>query len=227
MNFEIRSQSSPIRIEGRKLYGTAIPYNSDSHDLGGFTERFMPGSVAETIKSGQIEICLYHDRTMPLGSQAGGSLKLIDSPTGLNYECDLPDTSYANDFRAMMTGGRKDIGGTSFGFRPTEDGQTWKRENGKNIREINKAQLDHISPVVTPAYPASTAQLRSLGNVDALDAYGFDLDKLAKIFVSIKRGLAIEQVEMELARLVISQLRDAIQTPKLAKAMDAASRLLL
>jgi HK97 family phage prohead protease len=220
---------SPVRLEGRTLYGTAIPYKSDSHDLGGFVERFMPGSVTDTIKSGRIEAWTYHDRTKPLASQAGGSLRLFDRTHGLDYELDLPDTTYANDLRALMSGGRKDIGGTSFGFWPTPDGQRWQRENGNNVREIVKAELEHISPVVTPAYPATTAKLRALTGVevDHADLYGIDLDVLTKIFVASKRGLILSDAEREVSRKAIERLRETVTTPRLDAAIDRASRMLL
>jgi HK97 family phage prohead protease len=226
---EIRAATQPIRLEGRTLYGTAVPYNSNSLDIGGFQERFLPGSVTDTIKSGLIEAWTYHDRTKPLGSQAGGSLRLKEDETGLHYEIDLPDTSYANDLRAMMSDGRKDIGGTSFGFFPEKD--NWKRENGTNIREVVKAHLDHISPVVTPAYPATSAALRSAheaSGIDSMDAYGVDLDRLTGIFVAVQKGLALEDSEMDVARLAIRQLRKIrIARPKLKEAEILAAKILL
>lgn len=234
MKFELRAAAGneAIKIVGRTLYGTAIPYNRDSLDLGGFVERFAPGSVADTIKSGQIEAWTYHDRTKPLGSQAGGTLRLIDTPTGLNYECDLPDTSYANDLRALMTreNGKSDIGGTSFGFAPASDGQQWKREGDQNVRTITRAHLEHISPVVTPAYPSTTAALRSFtaADIDQADAYGIDLSALAKIFVAVRKGLTVGMDEREVAMLAIRQLQNLkVLTPKLKDASTLASKYLL
>src|SRR4051812_10328737 len=130
MKYEIRSAPQPVKLEGRTLSGYAIVWNALSHDLGGFRERFLPGSVTEAVSSGQMEAWAHHDHTKPLGSQAGGSLRLKEDATGLAYDLDLPDTSYANDLKALMSGGRKDIGGTSFGFMVDgENGQNWKREN--------------------------------------------------------------------------------------------------
>jgi HK97 family phage prohead protease len=228
MSIELRAATSSVKLEGRTLYGTAIPYNSDSHDLGGFVERFLPGSVSDTIKSGLIEAWTYHDRTKPLGSQAGGTLRLFDRPNSLDYECDLPDTSYANDLRAMLTG-RKDVAGTSFGFMPTSAGQIWKRENGNNVREIVKADLEHISPVITPAYPSTTAALRSLtaAELEDADAYGLDIRELRKVFVAIKRGLKISEPEAYLISEAITLLRDALRPTRLEAAAKKAQAILL
>jgi HK97 family phage prohead protease len=234
MKYEIRGAASAgtVRLEGRTLHGTAIPYNSDSLDLGGFIERFAPGSVTEAIAGGQIEAWTYHDRTKPLGSQAAGTLRLTDTPQGLLYECDLPDTSYANDLRAMMSrpNGKSDIGGTSFGFAPAPDGQQWKREGGNNVRTITKAFIDHVSPVVTPAYPTTSASLRSFSaaDIDMADAYGIDLNKLAKIFIAVRKGLSIDSDERDIAKQAISQLRNLkCLTPKLKEAEALASKYLL
>jgi phage head maturation protease len=219
MKYEIRGAASAgtVRLEGRTLHGTAIPYNSDSLDLGGFIERFAPGSVTEAIAGGQIEAWTYHDRTKPLGSQAAGT---------------LPDTSYANDLRAMMSrpNGKSDIGGTSFGFAPAPDGQQWKREGGNNVRTITKAFIDHVSPVVTPAYPTTSASLRSFSaaDIDMADAYGIDLNKLAKIFIAVRKGLSIDSDERDIAKQAISQLRNLkCLTPKLKEAEALASKYLL
>ena len=42
----------------------------------------------------------------PLASRLAGSLRLVDSPEGLRFEIDqLPDTSYARDFEALLNAG--------------------------------------------------------------------------------------------------------------------------
>jgi HK97 family phage prohead protease len=231
MQIELRTfnPASP-KLDGNTLTGIVIPYNSDSRGLG-FTERFLPGSVSETIKSGVIEAWQYHERTMPLGSQHGGTLKLTDSPTSLNYSIDLPDTSYARDLKAMMAGDRKDIGGASFGFRPSgPEGERWTRKSGTTVREIVKADIEHISPVVSPAYQATTALLRGLNvstEKDAQDLYGFDVETLLRAFVTIKKGFALEDAETEIVRRAVKVLREAIPKPRLNKAKDRAESLLL
>ena len=150
----LRVFNSAPKLDGNKLAGVAIPYNSLSLDLGGFREQFLPGSVSESVKGGMIEAWQYHDRSKPLGSQKGGTLRLVDTPTSLNYEVDLPDATYARDLKAMYRDdGRTDIGGTSFGFwLNSESDMRWSRADGGNIRTIVKATLEHVSPVITPAY---------------------------------------------------------------------------
>jgi hypothetical protein len=230
MMFQIRGLPSvqQVKLEGNTISGVAIPYNSRSLELGGFVEEFAPGAVTEAVASGQLEAWAYHDQTKPLGSQAGGSLRFSDTATGLNYELDIPDTTDGQNMRALMTPPRNDIQGTSFGFRATDE--KWSRDAGQNVRRVIKADMNHISPVLTPAYPASSAQLRSLNaeeTKETSERYGIDLSKIANIFVARNKGLAIELDEMEIAREAIKLLSETIQTPKLKQAMERAANVLL
>lgn len=217
------------KLEGRTLKGYAIVYNSLSRDLGGFVERFMPGSITETIRSGTIEAWLYHDSSLPIGSQAAGTLRLWEDAKGMPYELDLPDTTYANDFAVLAQ--RGDVGGTSFGFRPVPNGgERWLRANGENVREIIKADIGHIAPVITPAYAATTANLRSLHNEETLEAadfYGIDLKKLTNIFVARSKGLTITNDERQVAREAIKQLKPYLAMSALDVAELKASKILI
>ena len=207
MQIEIRRSQTAATptVKGRTMTGHAIVYNALFLDLGGFQERFLPGSVSDTIKSGQIELWAHHDRTKPLASQASGTLRLREDAIGLAYDADLPeDNTDADNLISLMNRDRPVIGGTSFGFRINgADGQRWKREGDQNVREVLRADLEHISPVVTPAYPSTTALLRSLHAADVADlaeTYGVDLATLAKIFIATKRGFALTADETELSR---------------------------
>jgi phage head maturation protease len=184
-----------------------------------------------------MEAWAHHDQTKPIGSQAAGNLRLTDSPVGVLYQLELPEGNTDADnvvSLARSDKGKPIIGGTSFGFRIAgPDGQQWKRENGENIREVMKADVNHISPVVTPAYPQTSAMLRSLTahvrshDADMVDEYGIDLNLIAKIFIAAKRGLQIADNEIEVARAAIKLLEGRIQTPRLERAMDQVSRLLM
>lgn len=237
MKIELRTINAiqPATLDGRTLSGIAIPYNALSHDLGGFREQFAPGSVTETIKSGMIEASAHHDRSRPVGSQAAGNLKLTDSPEGLRYSLTLPEgnTDAANiiSLAKPSAGGKPVIGGTSFGFRIAggESGQRWTRSNGENIRTVVAADIEHISPVVTPAYPQTSAVLRSMiGSGIDFNEYGIDLAKLAGIFIARNKGMEIDKDERELARVAIELLSTAkVNTPKLSAAIAKAARILI
>ena len=234
MKYELRQQNNtaPVSVEGKTLSGYAIVWNSDSRDLGGFTERFLPGSVTESVRSNTITAVAHHDDSMPLGAQHDGTLRLREDAKGLSYEIDLPDASYARDLASLMTEQRKTIGGTSFSFSTPPGGDVWKRQDGKNIREVRKATLGHISPVAVAAYPETTAFLRSLSGetetLNIVDIYGIDLEKLAAIFLASNKGLrSIQPEEIELARKAMVALQAATCSPRLDAANVRAANILI
>lgn len=234
MTHEIRSHAplaEPLELDtekGKTLRGYAIVYNSLSRDLGGFKERFMPGSVSNTIKSGLLIAVQDHDDSKPLGSQEGGTLRTKETSKGLYVEIDLPDTSYVRDMEAMHKNG--DYKGLSFKFAPAQGGYVWKRENGETIHEVREAKLDHISPVIRPAYAATSMSIRGLVGepeaIDMIERYGIDLDELAKIFCAANKGLEITKAEKEIAQHAERMLR-VIRTPRLNGARDRAASLLM
>lgn len=232
---ETRSQvGSSFRLngqEGRTVNGTAIVYNSLSQDLGGFVERFAPGSVTDSINGGQLTAVLDHDDNKHLASQAANSLRAYEDTQGVHFEFQMPDTSYARDFLALNNDKRQEHRGVSFSFRTAKGGTTWAKEDGQNVRTITKATLGHISPVIDPAYRATSFNVRSLGGdpevIDYAEQYGLDLDRLAKVFVALKRGMPLSADEMELARVAYRHLRPLIERPKLDAAEMRAGGILL
>jgi HK97 family phage prohead protease len=212
---------------GKTLVGRAIVWNSLSRDMGGFQERFLPGSVTDSVKGGIVCALLNHDTSKPLGTQQAGTLRLLEDAQGLNFEIDMPDTSYAADAIAMMK--RGDGTGTSFAFNPIET--NWTKENGLNIVEIRSATLGEVSPLVgvPAAYPATSCALRSLldqGEIDYAERYGIDLDSVAAVFCAIKRGLPLDT--KELATLKDARhLFSTVRKPALEGATARANELFL
>ncbi|HEY0008098.1 MAG TPA: HK97 family phage prohead protease, partial [Tepidisphaeraceae bacterium] len=82
------------------LLGYAAVFNSDSEDLGGFVERLLPGSFADSLTDGSdIRALVGHDDAKLLGRSSSGTLRLAEDERGLRVEIDLPNVSYANDLR--------------------------------------------------------------------------------------------------------------------------------
>jgi HK97 family phage prohead protease len=225
--FEIRQ----LEGEGRKLFGTFVVYHSLSQDLGGFVERFMPGAITDAINSGNVTASLNHDDAQHIGSQQANTLRLFEDGTGAHAEITMPDTSYVRDFLALNNDKRQEHRGMSFGFRPSKGGQNWMTESGQRVREITKAELDHISPVINPAYRATSFNVRSLQDdpesIDCAERYGIDLDELSKIFVSIKRNLTLTEKEMQTAKYAVKLLRSKVSHPALEAAEARAATILL
>lgn len=218
--------------DGKSIVGTAIPYGSLSRNLGGFVERFMPGSVSDSVAGGLLCALLNHDTSQPLGDQKAGTLRLHDSSAGLEYDIQTPDTTYAKDALAIMKQRGGAGTGASFGFDPVT--VAWSKESGQNVAEVRKARLGEISVLtgMPPAYANTTSSVRSLvtaddqGEIDILDRYGIDLNLLASAFTALKRGLPLTTQEEQTTQ----QARNLFATarrPILEAANQRAQSLLL
>ena len=155
--------------KGKKAGGYAMMFNKRSQNLGGFVERVMPTFPDQTLADGLDVLARYqHDSDMLLGRTASETLRLTKDGTGLDYDVDLPDTSYARDMTALLE--RGDVRGSSFAFRLTEDGDEWGfTESGFPQRDLHRGIVVDVAPVVTPAYLDATSGLRSLAEHRSLD----------------------------------------------------------
>lgn len=158
-----------IRTEGeeaakkKKIMGYAAVWNSESVDLGFFTETILPGAFQESLSNGaDVAALIDHVPTLILGRRKAGTLKLKEDNVGLHIEVDpLPDTQLVRDLLVNLEMGNIDQ--MSFAMYVTED--RWSIRNGKDHREIVKAEIYDVSVVTFPAYPATTvsAEDRDLG----------------------------------------------------------------
>jgi phage head maturation protease len=128
MPLEIRSiGAKELRVEqtadGRVLTGL-IPYDSRSQDLGGFVEVIKPGAFNDALTAGaDVLCCRDHDYTLLLGRTKSGTMQLSDSPDGLRYRVQLPNTSAGVDRAATLTGALSDSSATrTTGSRPAAGG---------------------------------------------------------------------------------------------------------
>lgn len=102
-----------------------------------------------------------HESGKVLGRSSAGTLRLEVDDVGLKYTVDLPDTQVARDLMVSME--RGDIKESSFGFTIAEGGDSWRSEDGAEIRTITKVErLYDVSPVAFPAYADTTVALRNL-----------------------------------------------------------------
>lgn len=131
-----------FRISGRTLSGTVLRYGDLSPSFG---ERFLPGSFGPTIPA--VPLNLQHDAKMQI--LAAGDFILSDSPRSLEIRAELHEGSAA--LRLVKAGA---LNGYSIEFHAKEE----HREAG--VRVIERAELVGIGLVDSPAYPASTAEVR-------------------------------------------------------------------
>lgn len=158
---EFRPFVEPVEVrsvDGKLvLSGTAIRYGARSRDLGGFRERIMPGAATEALQKGDVYALDEHRFDRYLGRVSNGTLRLVDSPTELRYEVDLPDTSVGREVAALAE--RKDYKGSSFGFRARA--VKWaKDDDGTPLRSIHGfTVIRDVGPTISPAYESTTAEM--------------------------------------------------------------------
>lgn len=148
--------------EQRRIVGHGAVFEQLSENLGGFREMIMPGAFADTIGTDDVRSLFNHDPNMILGRNRSGTLRLAEDGTGLKYEVDSPDTSYARDLEVSVD--RGDVTQGSFGFVATEESWIAPGELDPNlpVRKLIKVRLYDVGPVTFPAYPTTDVSVRAL-----------------------------------------------------------------
>jgi HK97 family phage prohead protease len=170
MKTTMEKRLSKAELDGRKIFGYAAVYGPLSEDLGGFRERVSPSAFKRIVDDETVDVraLVNHDTAMVLGRRASGTLSIRSTEHGLRVEIDPPDTSYVADLKALMK--RGDVSQMSFGFFVRPGGDTWGEENGQRIRTLTDVELIEVSVVTIPAYPDTSAALRSLLGIDQMRA---------------------------------------------------------
>lgn len=123
----------------------------------GAVERILPGAFTRAVAEDDVVALFNHDSNLLLGRKSAGTLKLTADNIGLHYDIDPPDTQAGRDTQTSLA--RKDLRGSSFSFVAMDE--QWRKENGIRVREIRGARVYDVGPVTFPAYPATTAGVRS------------------------------------------------------------------
>jgi HK97 family phage prohead protease len=191
---EVREHEGKVTINGH-----AAVFDKYSDDLGGFIERVRPTAFTKTIKESDVRALYNHDDNMVLGRSSTGTLRLSIDDSGLYYEIDPPNTTYARDLMAVME--RGDVDRSSFAFINIQDDWSMS-ERDYPTRDLLEVKLIDVSPVTYPAYPDADSGLvtgrtalqeiarRSNVNVEALQK---DPALLARII----KGETDERMEEE------------------------------
>jgi len=150
--------TAEIRLDGEtapKITGYAAVFDVWA-DIGGwFREKIKRGAFAKTIKEADIRALMNHNENYVLGRNKAGTLKLREDDKGLAVEIDPVPATWADDLLKSMR--RGDVNQMSFGF------QVNKAENDydKDERILTDVTLFDVSIVTFPAYPTTSAQVRS------------------------------------------------------------------
>ena len=163
----VEQRLAPSQVEIRsnadgtwQLEGLAAVFDLPSQDLGGFVEVLKRGSFKTVLRSSELDCraLINHDPNLILGRTTNGTLSLEETPRGLKYTVQVPDTSYGRDLRVLLE--RGDLSQSSFAFRVGQDGQEWAEDpnTGGLVRTITSVTaLMDCSVVTYPAYAAATA----------------------------------------------------------------------
>jgi uncharacterized protein len=189
MEKEIRSYKveykSTVKSGMPVMEGRAAVFNSLSGVMKtkngvAFQEKIMPGAFRNVV-GGDCMALFNHNPDKVLGRKEAGTLRMMESEGGLDFEVDPPDTSYARDLRVSMD--RGDIDKCSFGFSVAEGGDAWARdERGMIVRSINTiAKMFDVSIVTYPAYDDTSVATRSIDSFIATEEEQRAAEEAAKI----------------------------------------------
>jgi len=142
-------------------YG-AVFYNEQDEGtefqlFDGYYERIMPGAFDGQLGA-DVRALYNHDPNIVLGRTTAGTLRLSVDSVGLVYEIDPPDTPQVRALCESIK--RGDVSGSSFQFTPVST--TYDRgDDGEIYISRNKVVLHEVGPCTFPAYPSTSANLRS------------------------------------------------------------------
>lgn len=151
-------------VTGRTLNGYAAVFNQYA-GFGAYLETLAPTAFDATLTDPATDVRAFyqHDSAMVLGRQSSGTLRLSTDTQGLHFELDIPNTTYGNDLRELVS--RGDLTGASFAFIAGEE--DWgATPDGRDLRtHLSVHRLIEVSPVSIPAYSGTEVHLRSLADI--------------------------------------------------------------
>jgi hypothetical protein len=171
---ETRSTTGTVELRAAdtglgRLGGYALKWRTLSQNLGGFVETIELDAVDDqTVRGerGDVVARYQHDDQYLLGRLVSSTLRLSKDAVGVEYDVDLPETSYARDVRALAE--RGDLRYSSFAFRVLDEDWDYT-DQGFPLRVLRSIQLVDVAPVVNPAYMDTTTGLRHLAEKRGLD----------------------------------------------------------
>jgi HK97 family phage prohead protease len=140
-------------LDGTRLRGHAVIFDTRSHDLGGFYEVVRPSAVARAL-SGDVVGLFNHDPGLVLG-RTPKTLQLRQDARGLAFTLDPAPTQAGREVLELVR--RGDLSGASIGFRTVTD--SWYQDGPDTIRELIDIEITEVSMVVFPAYQQTNVEV--------------------------------------------------------------------
>jgi uncharacterized protein len=150
--------AAELRVDGGdspKITGYAAVFDTWT-DIGGmFREKVAPGAFKKSLKEADVRALWNHDPNYVLGRNKAGTLNMKEDDKGLRVEIDPVDSGWSRDLLKSMS--RGDVNQMSFGFTVNKADDDYE-ESTRVLRDVS---LFDVSVVTYPAYPTTTAQVRS------------------------------------------------------------------
>jgi len=166
------SQSSEAAtLEGSTLRGLLVPYGVPSRPMRSSSglkvvETIAPGAMAESVRdpTNNVRLYLNHVSHLLLASSKAGTLRLTDTPRGVEFVAELPPTVLGREVVALMRRGDID-GGLSWGMRVPSGGDVLTTDGSGTIRRLVKRAALFEGSVLTEdgAYAAAFGTLDNNG----------------------------------------------------------------
>jgi len=156
-----KSQIEARAKNGKKVIsGYAAVFGAPSDPLLGFKERCVYGMFARALAEKQdVKFLVNHNPDLLLARSTNNTLRLSEDSYGLNFDCDIPDTTLGADtFELIRTG---IMSACSFSFIPRK--QRWVSDDGGDAktRELLDVDLMDCSSVTYPCYAATAVSTKS------------------------------------------------------------------
>lgn len=150
------------------IVGYGALFNVEAVIGSWFREVMDPHCFDAAIERDDVRGLFNHDPNLILGRNKAGTLRLMADETGLRYEIDPPDTSYAADLAESI--GRGDVTGSSFSFRATREEWTEPERGSADLplRRVMECELYDVAPVTYPAYEETSVSLDARSKSSAL-----------------------------------------------------------
>lgn len=191
-------QPCEVRIEGDAkpvIRGYAAVFDKIA-DVYQIKEKIRRGAFARTINNADIRALINHDPNYVLGRNKAQTLKLAEDDKGLAVEI-FPDPKIQFVHDLIISMQRRDINQMSFGFQVVQE--EWDQD--KKVRTLVEVKLFDVSVVTFPAYPQTSAHVRS-----GPKSYGINLELLDRAVCRARDG-SMTAMDEEILRSSIQILQ--------------------
>lgn len=194
MTTEKRYIEEPVQLEERAMAdgttesyitGYGIVFNKQSNPLTLITPqgraiKFIETISPEAVKGLQMtNVVSMVDHKLTLGKRSKGTMDITVDDYGVKYSVKVPNTTIGNDAKENIRNGN--LEGSSFQFVIPRGGDVWDKSQEPFKRTINKfSNIMEMGPVTYPAYPDTTAAMRSLEAVDIEEQPKIDYKRLER-----------------------------------------------